>query len=116
VVDPAVSPQYGFYRSYQVMPTTELDTTALDWVNGHVVKTVVADLVCGHYLIFSRYRSGTLNRDGIVTRNPQDMPSVPEPDHALFVRSNTFISTSMNQINIVYTNGRDVLEMSEVGR
>lgn len=135
VADPALSPQYGFYQNYPLWPTAKLDRTALDWVNGHVDGTIFADLISGYYLIFTRYRSGRyVGKYGdILTHPPQDMPSVPGPDYALFIRSNTFItpgngepyhrfvSASVNQqrnqiVNIIYNDGCDVLEMSEVER
>jgi hypothetical protein len=136
VVDPALSPQFGFYQgahAHWYMPMTKPDRTALEWVNGHFVGTILAEPVPAFYLIFSRYRSGTFNPDGIIKWYPEDMASVPGPGYAVFVRSNTFItggngqlyhyfvSGSANQqrnqiMNVMYNNGCDVLEMSDVER
>ena len=129
IVDPALSPQHGFAQGYQSpLPTTKLDRTALDWVNDYVVRVIFADYVSAYYLIFSRYRSGTLNRDGIESSFPRDMPSVPGPHYALFVRSSMFITpgngvssydfSALNLqegqiINVLYHNGCDVLETSD---
>jgi len=118
VVDPALSPQYGFYHGYQnPLPTTKLDRTALDWVNGHVGRTIFADTFCGYYLIFSRYQSGTFNRNGIVALNVRDLPSAPGPGYGLFVRLSLSTIRDNQQkdriINVLYHNGRDLLETSD---
>lgn len=118
VVDPALSPQYGFYEDdWFPLPMTKLDKTALDWVNRHVVVTPILDIVCASYLIFSRYRSGTLDPGAIERFDPQQArarsPTVPGPDYALFVRSSTFITRSNVQpYNIIYNNGKGVIETS----
>ena len=130
VVNPALSPQFGFYQAYgSPLPTTNADRTALEWVNRHVFVTVLADSVCRAYLIFSRYQSGTLNISGIVKYDPRDMLSALKPGYALFVRSNIsmthangqtyhcFVSVSVNPqsnqvINIIYNSGCDAVEIS----
>lgn len=132
IVDPSLSPQYGFYQGYRgYLPTTKFDRTALDWANGHVARIVFADSASAYYLILSRYRSGTFNQRGVVPCLPQDMPRVLGPNDARFVRPNTLITDGDGQVyqssvptwisqgnqitNIVYHNSRDILETNAAG-
>jgi len=113
VIDPSLSPQYG-YRGYKdVLPTTNTDRTALDWVNSHVMKNIFGDRSSAPYLIFSRYQSGVLSSLGVELL-PSDITE-PTADHALFVRRPISASALANQtedriVNILHDNGYDVLE------
>jgi hypothetical protein len=127
IVDPSLSPQYGFYQGYQgYLPTTKLDRTALDWTNGHVARTIFSESASAYYLILSRYQSGVFTDDGIFPCPPYTMPSIENlrSDVVLFVRLGTydlkadFVSTLANPqkdqiINIVYHNSADLLGENE---
>jgi hypothetical protein len=131
MTDPATSPQSANQYYHGLLPTTEKDNTALDWVNFHVpvTKSVASESVARKYLIFSRYNSGVLSSRGIDRFTDIIIqPTTPPPDEALFVRCwNTFIPCGTGEIcrssappmaderservvNVLYNNGCDLLE------
>ncbi len=68
IVDPYVSPQYGFmgyqqtptaYRYYD-LPTTQNDRVALQWIATNTPKLVISDHYAAAYLLFSRYQFGVI--------------------------------------------------------
>jgi hypothetical protein len=129
MTSPVTSPQSADQWYHGLLPTTEKDNAALDWVNFHATENVLADSVARKYLVFSRYQSGflslrgTAKLTGIIVQ-----PTTPPPWVALFVRcSNTFIACDARDIcrtsgspiandpreqvvNVLYYNGCDVLE------
>jgi len=136
VVNPSLSPQYG-YQGYQgLLPTTKADRTALDWVDSHNITSVIGDSWSMRYLTFTRYQSGVLSNHGIKILSSDNIQrlfqaiiySTRGPNDALFVRwSDTFLTRDGGQpclgltsvlanqqrdqiVNIIYNNSCDVLE------
>jgi len=113
VIDPSLSPQYGYQGYQDVLPTTNADRVALDWVNHYVIKNIFGDPNSAFYLIFSRYQSGVLS-DLSVQVLSSDITN-PWPNHVLFVRGSILASALANQhgnpiLNVLCNNGFDVLE------
>lgn len=131
VANPSLSPQYGYGRPGPELPTTETDRAALDWVNEHVTKSLLADSHSARYLTFTRYQSGVFSTRGIDYLIPyyqwELIEPTPTPDRALFVRWGdvaakynggegcglTLVVATQEKhqtIGILYNNGCDVLE------
>jgi hypothetical protein len=125
VINPVLSPQYGFAASLR-LPTTNQDRVALDLVNRYVPNTtiVVSDMYSMAYLTFIRYRSGVLSYAGIYQYRVEGITAMtPKPNEVLLVRwgytalapagvsCTGLVSTLANQnVNIIYNNSCDILE------
>jgi hypothetical protein len=134
VVDPSLSPQYGYqaYRGLSAMtssgalPTTQGDRVALDWVSNHVFSEIRTDVYSESYLVFSRYRSGTFSIGRIRSFTWVHLVDLtPWPNAAFFFRwSNAgvhgttcagLISALASEqanpvVNILYDSSCDVVE------
>jgi hypothetical protein len=134
VVDPFLSPQYGFQGNPQfvqaewaALPVTKTDKIALDWVSGHAMRDVVSDGDSAAYLIFVGYRSGVFSNRGIEWFYGDVIDPTPGPNAAFFFRwsnaiaqesgaachglTSTLSSRQSGQIvNILYSNSCDILE------
>jgi hypothetical protein len=114
VLDPTLSPQYAYQGYQDVLPTTKLDRTALDWVNSYVAGNVFADSQSARYLGFSRYSSGVFFSQSIFIVPPHEVPSTSKQGIAVFIRLSRGSNQQKNQtVNIPYDNSRCVLETDE---
>lgn len=133
VVNPLLSPQYGYLAhndnwspTYNV-PLSACDTIALNWLNGHPPTTVIGDEFSYGYLRFLRFQSGTFSRSGILLSIYTLRTPTPKQGQVIFfrwwnLRPNTdqacnLISALAKQqssqiVNIVYSSNCDALEMN----
>jgi hypothetical protein len=125
VIDPLLSPQYGFATSLRLPPTNQ-DRIALDLVNRYVPNTavVVSDYYSLGYLTFIRYQSGDLSDAGIYHHRVETITTMtPKTNVVLLVRwgytgmvptspsCTGLVATLTNQkVNIIYNNSCDILE------
>lgn len=127
VANPSLSPQYAHEGFQGVLPTTEGDRTALDWVDNHVIGNVFADSNSAGYLTFSRYQSGMLTSQGITMFPSHSLGKIPLPPRRgdlTFIRwsdmanreiacrslASASVNQGLNQLNIMFDNSCALVE------
>lgn len=99
VVNPSLSPQYGYAQL--LLPTTESDRIATTWVNNHGTGHLTGDIYSVRYLMFGQYQSGKFTDENVspIDAIPSEAYLLPSE---LATPGSLFIFRSANSSAIYY--------------